>query len=459
MGRATFAILAVLCCTWAVAEQAVNPPPRPLHKVGDHWTPYTPPTDFPPDVQVYTIQKGDTLWALAKRFMGNPYLWPQLWEKNKYIRDAHWIYPGDPLVIGPKTEEVAPSAPAPKVEFKGVVESLPPGGGLVGDWKVSGRTVHVTPSTAVDQAGGAVAPGATVEVEGAGEPDGTVNADTVHVVAPAGGAGAAGGQGEAGAAGQGAAGAGAGAGAGGAGAAGAAPGGEGAAGTLVAIGSEDDVYCFAYLDDKDTKPSLTITSAEQIEYQDNFATGDIVYVSGGDAEGVKAGQEFFIVQPLRKLRHPATNAVLGTVMRQLGHARILCTQDHSATAEILSSCDAINVGAWLTPFDAIPIPMTVLTPPVTRCDPASTKPKGYLVYSRDDDIYFGQDHLVLVDLGDADQVSPGTQAIVFRENPVAGAPRLLLGEIAVLTTGSHWASAKVIRSSAPMQVGDRVELK
>ena len=26
----------------------------------------------------------------------NPYLWPQIWDQNRYITDAHWIYPGDP---------------------------------------------------------------------------------------------------------------------------------------------------------------------------------------------------------------------------------------------------------------------------------------------------------------------------------------------------------------------------
>lgn len=49
---------------------------------------------------MYVIVRGDTLWDLAARFYGDPYLWPQLWERNQYIRDAHWIYPGDPLVVG-----------------------------------------------------------------------------------------------------------------------------------------------------------------------------------------------------------------------------------------------------------------------------------------------------------------------------------------------------------------------
>jgi hypothetical protein len=43
--------------------------------------------------------RGDTLWDISKRFLGNPYLWPQLWDANRYITDAHWIYPGDPIIF------------------------------------------------------------------------------------------------------------------------------------------------------------------------------------------------------------------------------------------------------------------------------------------------------------------------------------------------------------------------
>lgn len=90
----TVAMLAVLS-TGAVAA---HEPPAELHMVGDHWTAWNPPTSFPEGAEVYTVQRGDTLWDLAESFYGDPYLWPQLWEKNPYVLDAHWIYPGDPLV-------------------------------------------------------------------------------------------------------------------------------------------------------------------------------------------------------------------------------------------------------------------------------------------------------------------------------------------------------------------------
>ncbi|MGZ8851554.1 MAG: LysM peptidoglycan-binding domain-containing protein, partial [Thermoanaerobaculia bacterium] len=69
----------------AVPKQSSHPP-RELHKVGDHWTPYNPPdpSTYPPNAKTHTIKQGDTLWALAQQFYGQPYLWPQLWEANTW---------------------------------------------------------------------------------------------------------------------------------------------------------------------------------------------------------------------------------------------------------------------------------------------------------------------------------------------------------------------------------------
>jgi hypothetical protein len=68
--------------------------------VAPHWTRNTSfPTSIPEGVAFHIVERGDTLWDLATRYLDNPYLWPQLWDNNKYITDAHWIYPGDPILL------------------------------------------------------------------------------------------------------------------------------------------------------------------------------------------------------------------------------------------------------------------------------------------------------------------------------------------------------------------------
>ncbi|UFS68571.1 LysM peptidoglycan-binding domain-containing protein [Geomonas sp. RF6] len=43
---------------------------------------------------IYTIEKGDTLWGLSRRFLHDPYYWPNMWAVNPAIGNPHFIYPG-----------------------------------------------------------------------------------------------------------------------------------------------------------------------------------------------------------------------------------------------------------------------------------------------------------------------------------------------------------------------------
>ncbi|NWG03106.1 MAG: LysM peptidoglycan-binding domain-containing protein [Syntrophaceae bacterium] len=71
---------------------------------------------------LYTIKKGDTLWDISAKFLKDPFLWPKLWQRNPYITNPHWIYPGNPIRLSTlepiKKEE-------PKPEPKEVVAEKP----------------------------------------------------------------------------------------------------------------------------------------------------------------------------------------------------------------------------------------------------------------------------------------------------------------------------------------------
>jgi len=61
--------------------------------------------------QIYTIKKGDTLWDLSKKFIDDPYYWPNIWSKNPEITNPHLIFPGQKVHILDGRLEIVPAYP------------------------------------------------------------------------------------------------------------------------------------------------------------------------------------------------------------------------------------------------------------------------------------------------------------------------------------------------------------
>ena len=86
----------------------------PLSSSGDDVT-----TEDSLAYRTYEVKKGDTLWGISKKFIEDPYYWPDLWANNPDIQNPHFIYPGQQLriyagpivVVGIEEEEKVSSAP------------------------------------------------------------------------------------------------------------------------------------------------------------------------------------------------------------------------------------------------------------------------------------------------------------------------------------------------------------
>jgi len=109
-----------------------------------------------PNGLIHSVVQGDTLWDLSAKYLGSPWRWTELWERNRFLTNPHYIYPGIRIVIFPPppkeyamevvepgaepeaTPAVAPPQPPPPAE-----EPTPPGAPAA---VAERRTLSITPS-------------------------------------------------------------------------------------------------------------------------------------------------------------------------------------------------------------------------------------------------------------------------------------------------------------------------
>ena len=40
---------------------------------------------------VHTVVAGDTLWDLSAKYLGSPWKWTEIWERNRFLTNPHYI--------------------------------------------------------------------------------------------------------------------------------------------------------------------------------------------------------------------------------------------------------------------------------------------------------------------------------------------------------------------------------
>lgn len=396
-GRGWWALLIALVVMAAQGPAAHSQPP--IHQVDDRWSAWDPPQTFPEGAPVYTIERGDTLWGLAQRFLDDPYRWPQIWELNPYILDAMWIYPGDPLVLPPIAMEM------PDVAGPSITE-LPESGVPSEERPYETESPFSLPPEAAGEAPVPLGYESDIYCMGfIGDPD----EDFPY-----------------------------------------------------RIGSSEYEFIQPSLElSAEAHSGIEGTFGKSDAVKFMLGVSDVVYIEGGRADGLSAGTMLVAVEPRERVVHPRTGKLVGRYYHYEARVRVLSAQEETAIGEIVAACDPVHVGSLLRPFQPEPVPLRRLSPmrPVNYPNTLDEVEAGAtIVLVRDHVVAMGTGTLVFIDHGSAEDVAPGDIFTIYRRGRPKFPP-IVLGEAAILSVSERASLARIIRSRYSIYLGDSMVLK
>lgn len=358
-------------------------------------------TDSNKDAMVYIVKQGDTLWNIAVRFNANPWIWPKLWEQNKYITNPHLIYPGEPIALLPTS--VVPSTGVAATPLTSVAQA-PEQVAQLSEQGITAPTQEMT------------APTIETEEQPMEQPEEEA-APSMETATPYG---------------------------------------------SKFVNVSANTYLYPSTDSAGFLTKQEVSSAGEIvdaEAHDRsiLAEHDKVFINLGSNAGVKEGDQFKIYKTDGEIDDPATGSFLGYKIKALGILKITKVDNSVSTADIVSSYEEITVHNKLMPYE--PGSKTInLTLAANAID-------GYVVCGRHGASIFGENDTVYIDRGSNDGVQVGNTFVIYKDrepvtDPSTGAtlnlPKEVLGKLLVITVHDNTATAIITKSVKEIEGGDKI---
>src|SRR5258707_2236161 len=253
------------------------------------------------------------------------------------------------------------------------------------------------------------------------------------------------------------------------------------------------VYCSGFYSTQKVPDDLRLVTGENSDVKVTFLQGDIVYLSKGINQGVRAGDRFSVVReetdPVRvtwfKWQAKLTKA-MGMHYSDLGELVVVKSEPNIAIAKISLSCAFMQRGDIVRPFVVRPVDEYKDSASFDALAPVSGRPVAMVVRAKDTEQASGRGDIVYVNLGTAQGVKVGDYFRIFRyqgshagmipmekgyQDRLSGfgsnprkyewndLPRQVLGEGLVLNAGQNSATVLVTIAKDEVYSGDYVELE
>jgi hypothetical protein len=271
------------------------------------------------------------------------------------------------------------------------------------------------------------------------------------------------------------------------------------------ISKRTDIYCTGYITESTLWPESMVIGGERENIQASFSQGDVVFINKGREDGVRSGAVYYIIRPLGRFKHPYDKKKkLGTFVREVGMLRIIQVNEETSTAEVTVSCEMVEMGDLLKPYEEKLAPEPRAGQPLPLHGESSDGISGQIVMARNYQEYVSANDIVFIDLGERQGVKEGDYFTIYhkitskRENIATfpndkidnwrshdyesdhwrggdfsnqsvakerqkilkdrpKIPRKVLGEMIVLKVEKGTAVALITRTVGEVNIGDRVE--
>lgn len=192
---------------------------------------------------------------------------------------------------------------------------------------------------------------------------------------------------------------------------------------------------------------LTVVGSQEGTAKSYFGPSDTLVISGGRADGVDVGQEYFV---RRLVSVGLSTTRTSTVLHTAGWIRIVATEREASLAEVVGICgsfqpgDFLEVLQWPAPFEIS-----------ARAEPDYDNP-GTIMFGLDGRSLLAENDYFVLSLGREGDVVPGQRLTIFR--PTVGGLRAVteLGEAIAVDVGTESTTARISELRDIVEIGDLV---
>jgi hypothetical protein len=257
--------------------------------------------------------------------------------------------------------------------------------------------------------------------------------------------------------------------------------------------SYGDVYCSGMITNEGVPADTFLVTGEEAEYQITFQNGNYVYLNRGADAGVKEGDEFQIVRPVKNTQgnewiraQDWKTRELGTVWEDEGLVRVVKAEQKASVAKVENACAYMQRGDLALAFAKRPAPPLRSEEKFDRFAEESHHAMGELIVAKGFQMTLGTNDIGYVTMGSVAGVKTGDYVRLFRypgktaevvhqpwryafraegfgHAPIgyiwSDVPREVLGEAIVLRATPKTATVLITYALREIYAGDYAELE